>query len=177
MPFWAAGSRASQAFRQASEEYDGPARHGEAIQRALAAQKGMLAWRAAGWAILGALIGAMLGGVFSKGLGQPLASLAGAVLGAAAGTVLALLVWSVTTTSTVLLMLKAGLPLEGAIIGGLGGAVWGMELWRRWWHVPWPNVGAFALGVPMAILLALVGWERSRLKRKRIGKSNDSEPD
>jgi hypothetical protein len=176
-PFWAAGMRASQAVRQATEEYEGPARDGEAIQRALAGQKGMLAWRAAGWAISGALIGAVLGGMFSKGFGQPLARLAGAVLGAAAGTGLGLLVWSVMTASTVLIMRKAGLPLGGAIMGGLCGALWGMVLWNRWWHVPWPNAGAIALGVPMALLLALAGWERSRLKRKRIGKSNESEPD
>jgi hypothetical protein len=176
-PLWVAGMRASEAFRQATEEYDGPARHGEAIQRALAGQKGMLAWRVAGWAISWALIGAVLAGMFSKGLGQPLASLAGAVLGATAGIGLGLLLWSVTTASTVLIVRKAGLPLGGAIIGGLCGALWGMVLWERWWHVPWPNAGAFALGVPMALLFALAGWERSRLKRKRIGKSNDSGPD
>jgi hypothetical protein len=164
-PLWAANSRASQAFRQATEEYDGPARHGEAIQRALAGQMGMQAWRAAVWAIGGALIGGMVGGP------------AGAVLGAAAGTAFALLEWFVTTAATVLIMRKAGLILGSAIIGGLGGAILGMGLWRRWWHVPWPNAGAFALGVPMALLFALRGWERSRLKRKRIGKSNDSELD
>jgi hypothetical protein len=176
-PLWAAGMRASQALRQATEEYEGPGRDGEAMQRALAGQKGMLAWRAAGWAISWALIGAVLGGMFSKGLGQPLASVAGAVLGVAAGTGLGLLVWSVTIAATVLIVRKAGLILGGAIIGGLCGALWGMELWKRWWHVPWPNAGAFALGVPMALLFALAGWERSRLKRKRIGKSNDSGPD
>jgi|SRR5208337_1242410 len=166
-PFWAAGLRASQAFRQATEEYDGPARHGEAIQRALAGQKDMLAWRVAVWAISGALIGAMLGGMFSKGLGQPLASLAGAVLGVAARTGLGLLVWLVSTASTVLIVRKAGLTLGGAIIGGLCGAIFGMELWRRWWHVSPPNLGALALGIPMALLFALAGRERSRLKLER----------
>ena len=151
-PLWAAGWRASQAFWQATEEYDGPARHNEAIQRALTESKGMVAWRVAVWAIFGAVIGAMIGG------------LAGAVLGAAAGTAFELLVWSVTTSAGVLIMRKAGLTLGGAIIGGLCGALWGMSLWNKWWHVPRPNAGAFALGVPMALLFALAGWERSRLK-------------
>jgi hypothetical protein len=105
-----------------------------------------------------------------------LGGLAGAALGAAAGIVFELLVWSVIA-SAVLIVREAGLTLGGAIIGGLFGALGGMVLWNKWWHVPWPNAGAFALGVPMALVFALAGWERSRLKRKRIGKSNDSEPD
>jgi hypothetical protein len=98
----------------------------------------------------------------------PLPWLLGALLGAAAGSVLGVLVWLVAKTLTVLIVRTAGLPLGYAIIGGLCGVIWGMELWKRWWHVPWPNAGAFALGVPMALLLALAGRERSRLKDERI---------
>ncbi len=165
------GSAGSQAFRQATEEYEGPGRHGDAIRRALVGQKGMLAVRMTFWAIWGALLGGML----SRGVGGPLATLFCVVLGAAAGTGLGLLVWPVLTASTVLIVRTAGLPLGYAILAGLCGAIWGMELWRAWWHVPWPNVGALALGVPMALLMALVGWQRSRLKRKPVGKPRDSE--
>ncbi len=154
-PLWTAGSRASQAFRRATEEFDGPRWHGEAIQEALGGQGGMLALRVAIWAIAGGFLGAMAGG------------LPGMALGTAAGASLGLAAWSLITTLTVLIVRTAGLPLGGAIMGGLCGAIWGMELWKRWWHVPWPNIGALALGVPMALLFALVGRERRRLKRKR----------
>lgn len=174
MPFYAAGSQASRAFRQATEEYDGPARHGDAIRRALVGQKEMLAVRMTFWAIWGALLGGMLGGMICRGAAGPLPMLWGVVLGVAAGTGLGLLVWPVLTVSSVLIVRTAGLPLGYAILGGLCGAILGMQLWSRWWHVPWPNVGALALGVPMALLMALVGWGRMRRRRKGMTKSEDS---
>lgn len=166
-PFWTAGSQASLAFRRATEEYDGPGRLGEAIQGALDQRKSFLAWRVASQAIVGALLGVAAGGLIFRRFAMPLVWLLGGALGAAAGTGLALAQWSATTVLTVLIVRTVGLPFGYAIIGGLSGAIFGMELWRRWWHVAWPNLGALALGIPMALLFALAGRERSRLKLER----------
>lgn len=174
-PLLAAGSASTQAFRQATEDFEGPARDGEAIRRALGGQRGLLAWRLASWAISGALVGALFGGMYSRRGGMPWAPMLGALLGVAVGIGLGLLIWTVTTASTVLLVRKTGLPVGYAILGGAIGAMWGMELWYRWWHIPWPNLGALALGLPMAVLVALLGRQRSRLKRKPVGKPRDSE--
>jgi hypothetical protein len=175
-PLLRAGSQANLAFRRATEEYDGPGRLGEAIQEALDQPKSFLAWSVATQAIGYALLGMAAGVLVFRRDATPLAWLLGGALGAAAGAGLALTRWPATTVLTVLIVRSAGLPLGYAMIGGLSGAIFGMELWKRWWHVSWPNLGALALGVPMALLFALAGLERSRLKleRTRNGKQPDS---
>jgi hypothetical protein len=166
---WRVAVQPALALRWATEEPTAPRTLGEAIKGALRRQQGFLVFDAIFCGVLrGGVLGGLLGALLLSRWGTAsalLGALAAGVLGSAFLAILELLGDVASTALSITVVRKCGLPVGYAIIGALSGAAFGLVLWERWFHVDWSLTGTLAMGAPMALLFAALGWQRSRHKR------------
>ena len=109
----------------------------------------------------------MSGGTFGWFAGGPVGSILGAAIGVVVYLVFNVLLVACFGAIWIEGARTFGPAVNIACIGAVFGAVAGMEIWRRYWGVAWPNIGALVVGVPMAALFTLAGYSMAK-KRKPL---------
>jgi len=163
-------SKQSETFFNVTEAPTAPQTTLEAIAQANREQQPVLQTIAIWEGLqMGALIGALMAFVWRTwdGSNHSLAyAMVGAILGAAIGGYIRWRWIGDSFALEVMLFRSLGLTAGYGVLGGVAGALFGMQLWYRWQEVRWSVTGALVVGIPFAILFAVLGFQRRRHYRR-----------
>lgn len=153
----------SESLRRMTEKPTAPETSTQAVAEVIHEQRAYLAFHALRNGPLGASTGGLVAFTMFHGSDHRLAyAVAAGIAGALIGMGLGWWLSAVNLATSVVLIRFLGLPLGYATIGAVCGALFGMELWHRWQGIRWSITGALAVGIPFAILLGILGWQRLR---------------